>query len=321
MLKRAQGCEKKATREGYGEALLELGERDESIIVLDADLSGATKTAKFAKAFPKRFFNAGIAEANMMGTAAGLSLAGYTVFASSFAMFAAGRAFEQVRNSIAYPQLNVKIGASHAGLSVGEDGASHQCCEDIALMRSIPGMTIFCPADATEARGAVFAAAKLKGPVYLRLGRLALPLLFDEASYTFEPYKAEELVHGNDIAIFATGLMVHEALDAAEMLSNDGISARVINVHTIKPLDSEGILKAAGECGCALSCEEHSIIGGLGEAVSALLCENSPCPLIRVGVRDEFGRSGPAKALLKLYGLDAEHIVSAAKKAIAMKKI
>ncbi len=310
---------KKATRDGYGDGLLALGEKNPNVIVMDADLAGATKTGVFKKAFPDRFYNAGIAEGNLIGVAAGLSLSGITVFASSFAMFAAGRAFEQIRNTIGYPHLNVKICATHAGISVGEDGASHQCNEDIALMRTIPGMTIINPADAVEAKAAVLAAADYVGPVYMRFGRLAVPQIFDEATYKFEWGKGCELVAGNDVAIIATGLMVNEALIAAETLKAQGIAARVINIHTIKPLDEEIVLKAAKECGCIVTAEEHSIIGGLGGAVAEVLAENAPTPLVRVGVNDTFGGSGPAVEMLKIYGLDADHIVEAAKKAISRK--
>lgn len=309
----------KATRVGYAEGLLILGEKDENVIVLDADLAGATYTGKFKAKFPERFFDCGIAEQNMIGIAAGLSLSGFTVFASSFAMFAAGRAFEQIRNSVGYPHLNVKIAATHAGISVGEDGASHQCNEDIALMRSIPGMTIINPADAVEARAAVLAAAQYEGPVYLRFGRLAVPQIFTKSSYKFEWGKGSQLTEGNDVAIIATGLMVNEALMAAEELKNDDIHARVINIPTIKPLDEEIVVKAAQECGCVITAEEHNIIGGLGSAVCETLCTNYPAPVYRVGVEDVFGRSGPAKDLLHIYGLDAAHIISAAKTAVARK--
>ncbi len=308
----------KATRMGYAEGLLYLGETDEKVVVLDADLAGATQTAKFKQKHPDRFFDCGIAEQNMIGIASGLSLSGFTVFASSFAMFASGRAYEQIRNSVGYPHLNVKIGATHGGISVGEDGASHQCNEDIALMRTIPGMTIINPADAVEAKAATIAAAKYDGPVYMRFGRLAVPVIFDR-DYKFEWGKAQVLTEGNDVAIVATGLMVNEALIAAEQLKNDGISARVINVHTIKPLDEECIIHAARECGCVVTAEEHNVIGGLGGAVCETLSENCPTPVLRVGVDDEFGRSGPAVELLHLYGLDAAHIVEAAKKAITLK--
>ena len=308
----------KATRIGYAEGLLTLGETDPSVVVLDADLAGATQTAKFKQKYPDRFFDCGIAEQNMIGIAAGLSLSGFTVFASSFSMFAAGRAFEQVRNSVGYPHLNVKIGATHAGISVGEDGASHQCNEDIALMRSIPGMTIINPADAVEAKSATIAAAKYDGPVYLRFGRLAVPVIFDR-DYKFEWGKGRVLTEGSDVVIFATGLMVNEALIAAEQLKNEGIAARVINLHTIKPLDEELVVTAARECGCAVTAEEHTVLGGLGGAICETLSEQCPTPVIRVGVDDEFGRSGPAVELLHLYGLDAAHIVESAKKAISLK--
>ena len=300
-----------ATREGYGAALKELAaEGHDDLVVLDADLAAATKTATFRKAYPQRHFDCGIAEANMMGVAAGLSTMGCVPFVSSFAMFAAGRAFEQIRNSsIAYPRLNVKIGATHGGISVGEDGASHQCCEDFALMRSLPNMTIICPADDVEARAAVKAAYAMQGPVYLRFGRLAVPVFHDEANYRFEIGKGEQLTEGNDIAILATGLMVNEARMAAETLAAEGIHARVINLHTIKPLDEELVLKAAKECGKVITCEEHSVIGGLGEAVCALLAEKLPTPVRRIGVQDKFGYSGPAWDLLKEFGLDAASIV------------
>ena len=310
---------KKATRDGYGAALVELAESCPDLVVLDADLAAATKTGGFKKACPDRFFDCGIAEGNMMGIAAGLAASGKTVFASSFAMFAAGRAFEQVRNSIGYPHLNVKIGATHAGISVGEDGATHQCCEDIALMRSIPGMTILNPADAVEARKAVFAAAKHDGPVYLRFGRLAVPVIFDEMDYNFEIGKSVQLTEGNDVTIIATGLMVNEALIAAEVLKGEGIGARVINMATIKPIDRQAILRAAKETGAIVTAEEHSVIGGLGSAVAEVVCEELPVPVLRVGVMDTFGKSGPAVELLKLFGLSAEHIVEEAKKAIALR--
>lgn len=310
---------KKATRDGYGAALLELGAKNPKVIVMDADLAGATKTGVFKKEYPERFFNAGIAEGNLMGVAAGLSLTGYTVFASSFAMFAAGRAFEQIRNSIGYPHLNVKICATHAGISVGEDGASHQCNEDIALMRSIPGMTIINPADWVEAKAAVLAAADFEGPVYMRFGRLAVPQIFDENEYKFEWCKGKVLVSGDDVAIIATGLMVNEALIAAEELKAEGVNARVINIHTIKPIDEEIIINAAKECGCVVTAEEHSIIGGLGGAVAELLSEKCPTSIKRVGVNDAYGRSGPAVEMLKIYGLDAAHIKDAAKEVLKNK--
>ena len=306
-----------ATRDAYGKALKELGKRDD-ILVLDADLAKATKTIVFKKEYPEKFIDAGIAEANMMGVAAGLSTVGYTVFASSFAMFSAGRAFEQVRNSIAYPKLNVKIGATHAGISVGEDGASHQCCEDIALMRSIPNMVIINPADDVEAFQAVLAAADFDGPVYMRFGRLAVPRVNSE-DYKFELGKGVTLKDGKDVTIVATGLMVNEALLAAEELKADGIDARVINIHTIKPIDREILVKAAKETGAIVTAEEHSIIGGLGSAVTEVLCEEYPVPVLRLGVEDTFGKSGPAVELLKIFGLDAKHIAEKAKKAVALK--
>lgn len=310
---------KVATRDAYGKALVELGEKNDKVIVLDADLAKATKTINFKNAFPDRFFDAGIAESNMMGVAAGLAAVGYTVFASSFAMFAAGRAFEQIRNSIGYTHLNVKIGATHAGISVGEDGASHQCCEDIALMRTIPGMTIINPADDVEARLAVLAAAELDGPVYLRFGRLAVPRVFDE-TYRFEIGKGNVLREGSDVAIIATGLMVAEALAAAETLAAQGVNARVINMATIKPIDKELVIAAAKETGVLVTVEEHSIIGGLGSAVTETVCEACPVPVVRVGVEDKFGASGPAVEMLKIYGLCAENIVEKTKAALALKK-
>lgn len=310
---------KTATRDAYGKALVELGGINDKVVVLDADLAAATKTGMFKKAYPEKFFDCGIAEGNMMGVAAGLASTGYTVFASTFAMFAAGRAFEQVRNSIAYPNLNVKIGATHAGISVGEDGASHQCCEDIALMRSIPGMTIINPADDVEARAAVFAAAEYEGPVYMRFGRLAVPRIFDE-DYKFEWGKAVVLNEGTDVTICATGLMVNEAIEARKLLAEEGISAEVINVHTIKPLDAETILKSAAKTGAIVTAEEHSVIGGLGSAVAEAVCENGKAvPVIKLGVNDVFGKSGPAVELLHIYGLDAQNIVEKAKKAVSMK--
>ena len=310
---------KTATRDAYGKALVELGGINDKIVVLDADLAAATKTGMFKKAYPDRFFDSGIAESNMMGVAAGLATTGYTVFASTFAMFAAGRAYEQVRNSIAYPHLNVKIGATHAGISVGEDGASHQCCEDIALMRVIPSMVIINPADDIEARAAVFAAAEYEGPVYMRFGRLAVPRIFDE-SYKFELGKAVTLREGSDVTIIATGLMVNEAIEAAKALADEGISAEVINIHTIKPFDKEAVIRSAAKTGAVVTAEEHSIIGGLGGAVAEALCESGkPVPVVRLGVNDVFGRSGPAVELLHIYGLDAQNIVAKAKQAIALK--
>ena len=301
-----------ATRDSYGKALAELGAQYDNLVVLDADLAGATKTGTFQKAFPERHFDCGIAEANMICIAAGLSTTGLVPFASSFAMFAAGRAFEQVRNSIGYPHMNVKIGATHGGISVGEDGASHQCCEDFALMRSIPGMTVICPADDVEARAAVKAAYEMEGPVYLRFGRLAVPV-FHEEGMKFEIGKGEVLRDGADVAIIANGLLVNEALVAAEELAAAGINAMVINMATIKPLDEELVLTAAKKCGKVITCEEHSVIGGLGEAVCAVLSEKLPTPVKRIGVNDEFGHSGPAVALLKQFGLSAENIVAVAK--------
>ena len=309
---------KTATRDAYGKALVELGEKNKNVVVLDADLAAATKTGAFKKAFPERFFDTGIAESNMMSLAGGLATTGFTVFASTFAMFAAGRAFEQVRNTICYPHLNVKIGATHAGISVGEDGASHQCCEDIALMRSIPGMVIINPADDIEARAAVFAAAEHDGPVYMRFGRLAAPRVFDE-NYKFEIGKAVTLREGTDVTIIATGLMVNEAIEAAKTLEAEGISVELINMHTIKPLDNEAVIKAAKKTGCIVTAEEHNIIGGLGSAVSEVVAEEYPVPVVRVGVNDEFGKSGPAVELLHLYGLDAKNIVEKAKLAISKK--
>ena len=302
-----------ATRDSYGNALKELGALHDDLVVFDADLAGATKTATFKKAFPDRHFNCGIAEGNMIAVAAGAAAMGLVPFASSFAMFAAGRAFEQVRNSIGYPHLNVKIGATHGGISVGEDGASHQCCEDFALMRSIPGMVVMSPSDDVEAKAAVKAAYEHQGPVYLRFGRLAVPVFHDEATFQFEIGKGEVLQEGNDIAIIANGLLVNEAVTAGKALKEAGISARVINLCTIKPLDEELVLKAARECGKIITCEEHSVIGGLGEAVCSLLSEKCPTPVRRIGVNDEFGHSGPAAALLKQFGLSAEHIVEVAR--------
>ena len=306
-----------ATRDAYGAALKQLGTRDD-ILVLDADLAKATKTITFKKEFPEKFIDCGIAEGNMMGVAAGLATTGYTVFASSFAMFAAGRAFEQVRNSIAYPNLNVKIGATHAGISVGEDGASHQCCEDIALMRSIPNMVIINPADDVEAIAAVHAAVDHEGPVYMRFGRLAVPRINSE-DYKFELGKGVLLKDGKDVTIVASGLMVNEALIAAETLAAEGIDARVINIHTIKPIDKDILVAAAKETGAIVTAEEHSIIGGLGSAVSEALAEEYPVPVVKLGVNDTFGKSGPALELLKIFGLDAENIVVKAKKAIELK--
>ena len=302
-----------ATRDSYGQTLVELGKEHDNIIVFDADLAGATKTGTFKKAFPDRHFNCGIAEGNMMAVAAGAAAMGMVPFCSSFAMFAAGRAFEQIRNSIGYTKLNVKIGASHGGISVGEDGASHQCCEDFALMRAIPNMVVLCPADDVEAKAAVRAAYEHDGPVYLRFGRLAVPVFHEEEGFEFKIGKGEVLREGKDIAIIATGLMAYEARQAGELLAQEGIDAMIINMASIKPLDEELVIEAAKKCGKVITCEEHSIIGGLGEAVCALLAEKCPTPVRRIGVNDEFGYSGPATQLLKLFGLSAENIVSVAK--------
>lgn len=293
-----------ATRESYGNALAELGAQHDNIVVLDADLAGATKTSVFKKAFPDRHIDCGIAECNMMGIAAGLSTAGKVPFASTFAMFAAGRAFEQVRNSIGYPHMNVKIGATHAGISVGEDGASHQCNEDIALMRTIPGMVVINPADDVEARAAVKAAYEHEGPVYLRFGRLAVPVINTNPDYKFEIGKGVTLREGTDLTIIATGLCVNSALEAAEMLAKDGVSAKVINIHTIKPLEEELVVEAAKATGKVVTVEEHSVIGGLGSAVCDALSAKAPTPVLKIGVQDTFGESGPAAALLKKYKLD-----------------
>ncbi len=297
-----------ATRDSYGNALVELGNEADNLVVLDADLAAATKTGVFKKAFPDRHIDCGIAECNMMGIAAGIAATGKVPFVSSFAMFAAGRAFEQVRNSVGYPHLNVKIGATHAGISVGEDGASHQCNEDIALMRVIPGMTVINPSDDVEAKAAVKAAYAMEGPVYLRFGRLAVPVINDNPDYKFEIGKGVTLRDGKDLTIVATGLCVSESLAAAEKLAADGVDARVINIHTIKPLDEELILKAAEETGKIVTVEEHSVIGGLGGAVAEVLSEKCPTKLLRIGVQDTFGESGPAVKLLEKYGLDANGI-------------
>ncbi len=309
-----------ATREAYGLALAEFGETYKDLIVLDADLSKSTKTDTFKKKFPERFFNAGIAEASMITTAAGLATCGKTVFASSFAMFAAGRAFEQIRNSIGYPNLNVKIGATHAGISVGEDGASHQCLEDIGIMRTIPNMVIINPADATESILAVEAAIKHHGPVYLRFGRLAVPEIFDRATYKFELGKGVELEAGTDATIVATGLMVPEALEAKKILAESGINARVINIHTIKPIDKDILIKAASETGAIVTAEEHNNIGGLGSAVAEVLAENCPVPMRRVGTQDKFGKSGKPAILLEEYGLTAKNIAKQVEEVIKLKK-
>ena len=302
-----------ATRESYGNALAELGKEHDDFVVLDADLSGATKTGIFKKAFPERHINCGIAEGNMMSVAAGIATTGKVAFASSFAMFAAGRAFEQVRNSIGYPHLNVKIGATHAGISVGEDGATHQCNEDIALMRTIPGMVVINPADDVEARAAVQAAYEHEGPVYLRFGRLAVPVINDKEDYKFEIGKGIVLREGKDVTLIATGLEVAETIEAAEMLAADGIDAKVINIHTIKPIDEDLIVAAAKETGKIVTIEEHSVIGGLGSAVCDVLAEKAPTKVMKIGVNDTFGESGPALALIKKYGLDAESIYNKVK--------
>lgn len=302
-----------ATRESYGNALKELGAKAKDLVVLDADLAGATKTNIFQKAYPERHFDCGIAEANMIDVAAGLSTMGLVPFAATFAMFAAGRAYEQVRNTIGYPHLNVKIGATHGGISVGEDGASHQCCEDFALMRTVPGMVVMCPADDVEARKMVEAAYEYVGPVYMRFGRSATPVFHDE-NYTFKIGKGEMIQDGKDVAIIATGIMVPEAIEAGKKLAEEGISAMVINMATIKPIDEEMVLNAAKKCGKIVTVEEHSIIGGLGEAVCAVLSEKYPTPVKRIGVNDEFGHSGPAGELLKAFGLCADNIVTQTKK-------
>ena len=302
-----------ATRESYGNALVELGKKHDDLVVLDADLAGATKTGVFKKAFPERHIDCGIAEGNMMGVAAGLATTGKVPFASSFAMFAAGRAFEQIRNSIGYPKLNVKIGATHAGISVGEDGATHQCNEDIALMRTIPGMIVISPSDDVEAKAAVEAAYEHVGPVYLRFGRLAVPVINDRPDYKFEIGKAITLREGKDVTIIATGLTVAESLTAAEKLEADGISAEVINMHTIKPLDEEAVIAAAAKTGKIVTVEEHSVIGGLGSAVCDVVAEKAPAKVKKIGINDTYGESGPAVELIKKYGLDADSIYTAVK--------
>jgi len=301
-----------ATRESYGNALVELGQENPNVVVLDADLAAATKTGMFKKAFPERHIDCGIAECNMIGIAAGLAAAGMTPFASSFAMFAAGRAFEQVRNSVGYPHLNVKIGATHGGISVGEDGATHQCCEDIALMRTIPGMTVIVPSDDIEAKAAVKAAAAMEGPAYMRFGRLAVPVINDE-DYKFEIGKGKVLREGTDVAIIANGLCVAESLDAAEKLAAEGINAQVINMATVKPLDTELVLEAAKATGKVVTVEEHSVIGGLGSAVCDVLSEQLPTPVLKIGVNDVFGHSGPAVELIKEFGLDGDSIAAKVK--------
>lgn len=312
-------AEKIATREAYGNALAEFGAKYENLVVLDADLAAATKTSTFKKAFPDRFFDCGIAENNMINVAVGLSLSGKIPFASTFAMFAAGRSYEQIRNSVGYPHTNVKIGATHAGITVGEDGATHQCNEDIALMRTIPGMTILNPADAVEARLAVEAAIKMQGPCYLRFGRMAVPVIFD-ANYKFEIGRGVKLAEGTDVSLIATGIEVEQALAARELLAAEGISASVVNIHTIKPLDEDLVVAEAQKTGAVVTCEEHSIIGGLGGAVAECLSAKCPTPVLRVGVEDTFGRSGPAKELVSYFGLDAAAIAAKAKAAVALKK-
>ena len=312
-------ADKIATREAYGNALAELGSKYENLVVLDADLAAATKTGVFKKKFPERFFDCGIAENNMFGVAAGLSTAGKIPFASTFAMFAAGRSFDQVRNSIGYPHLNVKIGATHAGITVGEDGATHQCNEDIALMRTIPGMVIINPSDAIEARHAVEEAIKYVGPVYMRFGRLAVSVINDKPDYKFEIGKGIIMADGSDVTIIATGIMVEQALLAKEMLEEEGISACVVNIHTIKPLDKALVIACAQQTGAVVTTEEHNIIGGLGSAVSEVVCEELPVPVLRVGTKDVFGRSGIPSELFEMYGLDTKTIVEKAKEAISKK--
>ena len=311
-------AEKIATRDAYGNTLVELAENYD-FVVLDADLAAATKTGVFAKKYPERHFNCGIAEGNMMSVAAGIAATGITVFASSFAMFATGRAFEQVRNNIGYPHLNVKICATHAGVTVGEDGATHQCLEDIGVMRLIPGMTVVNPADAVEAAAAVRAAVKEKGPMYFRFGRSAVPVLFDKDTYRFEFGKGIQLTNGSDVAIVASGITVYMAVEAAEILKNEGIDARVIDIHTIKPIDRELLTVAARECGAVVTAEEHNVIGGLGSAVAETLAETCPVPILRVGVKDVFGRSGSAAEMLVLHGITPENIAARAREAIELK--
>ena len=311
--------DKIATREAYGKTLVELG-ADHDFVVLDADLAEATKTCYFAKAYPNRFFDCGIAEGNMVGIAAGLAAAGKTVVASSFAMFAAGRAFEQIRNSVAYPHLNVKICATHAGITVGEDGATHQCLEDLALMRAIPGMTVINPADAVEAAAALKYAIETDGPFYIRFGRYAVPVVHDSATYRFEPGKGDTLMDGSDVTVVTTGMMAETAIQAAAILSVRGLSARIINIHTIKPLDRAIIKKSAAETGAIVVLEEHNIIGGLGSAVAECVAETCPCPVLRVGVQDTFGRSGKVPPLLELYGLNTETVVAKIETALRLKQ-
>ena len=313
-------ADKIATRQAYGEALIELVEKNDKVVVLDADLANATQTCKVAKAHPEKFYNCGIAEANMVDIAAGMSTMGLIPYCSSFAMFAAGRAYEQIRNSIAYPHFNVKICATHAGVSVGEDGGSHQCIEDLALMRAIPGMTVICPADANEAKAATMAIAEVDGPVYMRLARLATPVFEGDMVKPFEIGKANVLREGKDVAIFATGLMVNESLMAAEALASDGIDAAVINIHTIKPIDKDIILKAAEETGAIVTAEEHNVKGGLGAAVCEAVMQKEPVPVVLHGVRDCFGRSGLPEELLEEYGLTAQALAASVRKAAARKK-
>lgn len=308
----------KATREAYGEALKELSKINPNVVVLDADLSGSTKTAEFKKVSPEKFVNVGIAEQNLIGTAAGMSIAGKIPFASSFAIFAAGRAFEVIRNTVAYPNLNVKIAATHAGITVGEDGGSHQSIEDISLMRSVPNMIVINPADAKEAKEAVLEASRYNGPIYIRLGRLAVEDIYDD-TYKFEIGKGVLLKDGKDVSIIATGIMVQKAIKAAEKLKDEGILAKVINIHTIKPIDREILIKAAKETGCIVTAEEHSVIGGLGSAVSEILSEEYPVPVIKVGVKDTFGESGKPEDLLRKYGLTEENIIESVKKSISLK--
>ena len=313
-------ADKIATREAYGNSLVEFGEKYENIVVLDADLAEATKTCMFKKKFPERFFDCGIAENNMMSVAAGLSTCGKIPFASTFAMFAAGRSFEQIRNSIGYPHLNVKICATHAGISVGEDGATHQCNEDIALMRTIPGMVVINPSDAVEARAAVEAAINYQGPVYIRFGRLALPIINEQEGYSFQIGKAIKVADGKDVTIVANGMMVAEAIEARKMLADEGISASIINMHTVKPLDVEALVADAKITGAVVVSEEHNIIGGLGSAVAEALGENYPVPVVKHGVDDVYGKSGPAKELIEYYGLNAKGICEKVKIALSLKK-
>ena len=302
------GVKKVATRDSYGQTLVELGAENKDIVVMDADLAAATKTALFGKAYPDRFFDAGIAEANMVGIAAGLAACGKTVFASSFAMFATGRAYEQIRNSVGYPKLNVKICASHAGITVGEDGASHQCIEDLLLMRAIPGMVVICPADDVEARAAVRAAAEYNGPVYIRLGRSAVPVINDRPDYKFEWGKGIKVREGKDVTLIATGIMVNSAMEAAEELAKEGIDAEIIDIHTIKPIDEDIIVESAKKTGNVITLEEHSVIGGLGSAVCDVLCEKYPCKVKKIGINDKYGESGSAAALMEKYRLDGKGV-------------